>query len=77
MPKRIFRTVRFRLRLQHQNDWLAFCYDSPEDASAVVVTHLFNKTINREETTFASVELCAEDSIDLSFLILPVEPRFA
>src|SRR5271165_3383711 len=49
MPKTIFYTVRFRLRLQYQNDWLAFCYDSPEGASAVVVRRLFNKTINREK----------------------------
>src|SRR5260370_12671863 len=49
MPKTIFHTVRLCLRLQFQNDWLAFCYDSPEDASAAVVRRLFNKTINREK----------------------------
>ena len=49
MPKTLFRTAHFRLRLQYQNDGLAFCYDSPEDASAVVVRRLFNKTMNREK----------------------------
>src|SRR5208337_4329097 len=49
MPGTIFHTVRFRLRLQYQNEWLAFCYDSPEDAHAVVVRRLFNKTLNRKK----------------------------
>ena len=77
MPKTIFYTVRFRLRLQYQNDGMAFCYDSPEDASAVVVRRLFNKTINREKGLSPRSSSAPADSVDLSFLILPVEPRFA
>ena len=77
MPKTIFYTVRLRLRLQYQNDGLAFCCDSPEDASAVGVRRLFNRTINREKRLSPRSSSASADSADLSFLILPVEPRFA
>ena len=55
MPKTLFPTVRLRLRLQYQNDWLAFCYDSPERRKCRSREDAYsNKAINKGETTFSS-----------------------
>jgi hypothetical protein len=67
MRKIICCVVRFRLRFQYENDWLALCYDSlgRRKCRSRGAAHPTKRSIEKRPSPPS--ELCAVDSLDLSF----------